>query len=150
MCCFIGTFLVASTYPSVLWRYQTGSNSVWCKWQGAWSCALARQQASMLCFPCVNWCWDQICINRSQEASRCVCLSQVPPVHIWQKYSCWNRPQVLAGKSTKPLSQVPLRLQKMILNLRGYDVEVRYIPWNKQIVADTLSRAAVPSAEKEG
>ena len=38
----------------------------------------------------------------------------------------------------------------MILNLRGYDVEVRYIPWNKQIVADTLSRAAVPSAEKEG
>lgn len=38
----------------------------------------------------------------------------------------------------------------MILNLRGYDVEVRYIPWNKKIVADTLSRAAVPSAEKEG
>lgn len=57
---------------------------------------------------------------------------------------------ILAGKSTKPLSQVPLRLQKMILNLRGYDVEVRYIPWNKQIVADTLSRAAVPSAEKGG
>ena len=38
----------------------------------------------------------------------------------------------------------------MILNLRGYDVEVRYIPGNKQIVADTLRRAAVPSAEKEG
>ena len=29
---------------------------------------------------------------------------------------------------TKPLSQVPLRLQKMILNVRGYDVGVRYIP----------------------
>ena len=38
----------------------------------------------------------------------------------------------------------------MILNLRGYDVEVRYIPGNKKIVADTLSRAAVPSAEEEG
>ena len=34
--------------------------------------------------------------------------------------------------------------------MRGYDVEVRYIPGNKQIVADTLSRAAVPSAEEEG
>ena len=38
----------------------------------------------------------------------------------------------------------------MILNLRGYDVKVRYIPGNKKIVADTLSRAAVPSAEEEG
>ena len=56
----------------------------------------------------------------------------------------------MQAKAQKPLSQVPLRLQKMILNLRGYDVEVRYIPWNKQIVADTLSRAAVPRAEKEG
>ena len=37
----------------------------------------------------------------------------------------------------------------MILNLRGYDTEVRYIPGNKHIVADTLSRAAVPSAEEE-
>ena len=36
----------------------------------------------------------------------------------------------------------------MILNLHGY--EVRYITGNKQIVADTLRRAAVPSAEKEG
>ena len=40
--------------------------------------------------------------------------------------------------------------QKMILNVRGCDVEVRYIPGNKQIVADTLSRAALPSAEEEG
>ena len=38
----------------------------------------------------------------------------------------------------------------MILNLRGYYVEVRYIPGNKKIVGDTLSRAAVPSAEEEG
>ena len=38
----------------------------------------------------------------------------------------------------------------MILNVRGCDVEVRYIPGNKQIVADTLSRAALPSAEEEG
>ena len=36
----------------------------------------------------------------------------------------------------------------MILNLHGY--EVRYITGNKQIVADTLRRVAVPSAEKEG
>ena len=45
----------------------------------------------------------------------------------------------LQANSTKPLSQVPLRLQKMILNVRGYDVEIRYIPGGKQVLADTLS-----------
>ena len=45
----------------------------------------------------------------------------------------------LQAISTKPLSQVPLRLQKMILNVRGYDVEIRYIPGSKQVLADPLS-----------
>ena len=49
----------------------------------------------------------------------------------------------LQAISTKPLSQVPLRLQKMILNVCGYDVEIRYIPGSKQVLADTLSRASV-------
>ena len=49
----------------------------------------------------------------------------------------------LQAISTKPLSQVPLRLQKMILNVHGYDVEIRYIPGSKQVLADTLSRASV-------
>ena len=49
----------------------------------------------------------------------------------------------LQAISAKPLSQVPLRLQKMILNVRGYDVEIRYIPGCRQVLADTLSRASV-------
>ena len=34
----------------------------------------------------------------------------------------------LQAISSKPLSQVPLRLQKMILNVRGYDVKIRHVP----------------------
>jgi len=49
----------------------------------------------------------------------------------------------LQAISTKPLSQVPLRLQKMILNVRGYNVEIHYIPGCKQALTDTLSRASV-------
>ena len=49
----------------------------------------------------------------------------------------------LQAISSKPLSQVPLRLQKMILNVRVYDVAIRYIPGSKQVLADTLSRASV-------
>ena len=49
----------------------------------------------------------------------------------------------LQAISTKPLSQVPLRLQKMHLNVRGSDVEICYIPGSKQVLADTLSQAPV-------
>ena len=49
----------------------------------------------------------------------------------------------LQAISTKPLSQVPLRLQKMILNVRGSDGEICYIPGSKQVLADTLSLASV-------
>ena len=31
----------------------------------------------------------------------------------------------------------------MFLNVRGYDVEIRYIPGCRQVLADTLSRASV-------
>ena len=37
----------------------------------------------------------------------------------------------------------------MLLNLRGYDVEIRYTPGCKQVLADTLSRAAVPTGNSE-
>ena len=46
----------------------------------------------------------------------------------------------LQAISSKQLSQVPLTLQKMILNVRGYDVD---IPGCRQVLADTLSRASV-------
>ena len=55
----------------------------------------------------------------------------------------------LQAISTKPLSQAPLMLQRMLLNLRGYDVEIRYIPGCRQVLADTLSRAAVPTGDSE-
>ncbi|CAB4042528.1 Hypothetical predicted protein, partial [Paramuricea clavata] len=42
---------------------------------------------------------------------------------------------------------VTLRLQ-MILNVRGYDVEIRYIPGCKQILADFLSRASLPNSKQ--
>ena len=55
----------------------------------------------------------------------------------------------LQAISTQPLSQVPLILQKMILNVRRYDVELCYIRGSKQVLADTLSRASAHS-DKSG
>ena len=52
----------------------------------------------------------------------------------------------------KPLSAAPLRLQTMILKVSGFDLKVEYLPGNKQILADNLSRPSlgeVPAEEDE-
>ena len=45
----------------------------------------------------------------------------------------------------KPIHQAPLRLQKMILRLKPYAVNVKYIPGSHLVLADALSRAYLPS-----
>ena len=55
----------------------------------------------------------------------------------------------LQAISTKPLSQAPLRFDRMLLGLRGCDVEICYIPSYKQVFADTLNRAAAPTVDSE-
>ncbi|XP_048576990.1 uncharacterized protein LOC116614069 [Nematostella vectensis] len=41
----------------------------------------------------------------------------------------------------KPLNECPPRLQRMLLKLTKYDLDVRYVPGKKQIISDCLSRA---------
>ena len=43
----------------------------------------------------------------------------------------------------KPLFLAPPRLQKMIMTLQKYPLEVKYCPGKELFVADTLSRAAL-------
>ena len=45
----------------------------------------------------------------------------------------------------KPIHQAPIRLQKMILRLEPYAVNVKYVPGSHLVLADTLSRAYLPS-----
>ncbi|XP_048582219.1 uncharacterized protein K02A2.6-like [Nematostella vectensis] len=43
----------------------------------------------------------------------------------------------------KPLNEAPPRLQRMLLKLTKYDLDVRYVPGKKQFISDCLSRAPV-------
>ena len=43
----------------------------------------------------------------------------------------------------KPLVTAPLRLQAMLLKMKGYDLKVEYLPGKEQYLADTLSRASL-------
>ena len=44
----------------------------------------------------------------------------------------------------KPLSQAPSRLQKMLLQLQGYDIDLKYKKGTEMYIADALSRAFPP------
>ncbi|XP_045445826.1 uncharacterized protein K02A2.6-like [Melitaea cinxia] len=43
----------------------------------------------------------------------------------------------------KPLNDVPARLQRMMLSLQAYDLNVIYVPGKEMYISDTLSRAAL-------
>jgi transposase InsO family protein len=47
----------------------------------------------------------------------------------------------------KPLNEAPPRLQRMLLQLTKYNLDVRYVPGKDQLISDCLSRA--PLAETE-
>ena len=47
----------------------------------------------------------------------------------------------------KPLNQAPRRIQALLMRLYRYDVTFEYVPGNKLIIADTLSRAFVETDE---
>jgi hypothetical protein len=49
--------------------------------------------------------------------------------------------QPLEAIMKKPLDKSPIRLQRMLLNLQSYDVEIKYKPGKELYLADTLSRA---------
>ena len=50
----------------------------------------------------------------------------------------------------KPLMSAPLRLQTMLLKLKGYDLKVEYLPGKRQFIADALSRASLDEAPPDG
>ena len=49
----------------------------------------------------------------------------------------------------KPLLAAPMRLQRMMLRLQPYDLEVQYVPGKEIPVADALSRASLPDVPAE-
>ena len=53
----------------------------------------------------------------------------------------------------KPLNECPPRLQRMLLQLTKYDLQVKYVPGKQQLISDCLSRAplsdTVPMSDPE-
>ena len=57
-----------------------------------------------------------------------------------RKVILWTDHKPLISISTKPLSLAPKRLQRLLLRMQHYDVEICYKPGSQMYLADTLSR----------
>ena len=55
--------------------------------------------------------------------------------------------KLLAAISVKPLRTAPKRLQQMLLKIQKYDVTTVYKPGPEMYLADTLSRAFLPTTK---
>ena len=57
----------------------------------------------------------------------------------------WTDHKSLVSIYKKPLASAPKRLQRLLLRLQQYDVDLRYKPGSEMYLADTLSRAFLKS-----
>ena len=60
-----------------------------------------------------------------------------------RRVTLWTDHKPLVSIASKPLVSAPKRLQRLMLRLKHYDVEIRYKPGKEMFVADTLSRAYI-------
>ena len=78
-------------------------------------------------------------------------LAIVFGVQRFHIYLCGHQFKVLTDHKPlvmilqKPLNSAPPRLQQMIIKLKGYQMQIEYIPGQEMTLADTLSR--LPSTE---
>ena len=65
-----------------------------------------------------------------------------------RKVVLWSDHKPLEIISKKPLATAPKRLQRLLLRLQQNDVEIRYKPGPELYLADTLSRAYLPTTAR--
>jgi hypothetical protein len=68
-------------------------------------------------------------------------MRKVSSVYFWQKVQVETDHKPLVNILKKPLNDCPMRLQRMLLRLQQYDLDVEYIKGSELYVADALSRA---------
>ncbi len=60
----------------------------------------------------------------------------------------WTDHKPLVSISRKPLANAPKRLQRLLLRMQRYDVDIQYKPGHEMYLADTLSRAYLKTSNR--
>lgn len=91
-----------------------------------------------------------LCTNRERVISSTLRDGKVSPLYILTKVTAQSDHKPIENIQRKPLLSVPKRLQRMMLRLQKYDVDVVYVPGPEMWLADTLSRAYLPESAPTG
>jgi len=67
--------------------------------------------------------------------------------YVYGRKVLWSDHKPLETISKKPLATAPKRLQRSVLRLQQYDVEIRYKPGPEMYLAATLSHAHLPALQ---
>ena len=98
----------------------------------------------------------------SGRTPSCICIQHCPQIEkelLAIVFACERFDQFIYGKQvtvesdhkpleaiiTKPLSQAPPRIQRLLIRLQKYQPMVKYVPGKFLFIADTLSRAYLPA-----
>ena len=65
-----------------------------------------------------------------------------------RKITLWTDHKPLVAIQLKPLNAAPKRLQRLLIRLHQYDVEIKYKPGPEMYLADTLSRAYLQQTDR--
>ena len=78
---------------------------------------------------------------RTERATgNCLGRTKVSHICVWAQNDRRDGSQT-AEVFRKPLNDAPPKLQKILLKLTKYDLDVRYIPRKQHVISDCLSRA---------
>eukprot|EP00794_Sanderia_malayensis_P007649 gene7649-8489_t len=66
-----------------------------------------------------------------------------------REITLWTDHKPLVSIISKPLVSAPKRLQRLLLRLQSYDVKISYKQGKEMVLADTLSRAYLPTNKRK-
>ena len=117
------------------------------KWKGTWGCPHAEWATHSLCKPCLDRPRNMLWTDWKGDAGSSICTTEIWPVRLQSLRTVQSDHKLLAAISNKPLRSAPKRLQGMLLKIQKYDVTIVYKPGPEMYLADTLSRAFLPTTE---
>ena len=66
-----------------------------------------------------------------------------------REITLWTDHKPLVSIISKPLASAPKRLQRLLLRLQSFLVKICYKPGKEMVLADTLSRACLPTSKRQ-
>ena len=111
---------------------------MWYFWPRTGCMSYAERSATCLCIPIHDCNRSQFCTNRERNTSNSVCSATFWAVRVWTTSQDSADHKPLESIFHKSLLSAPKHLQRMLLRLQKFDLQVSYKKGIEIFLADTL------------